>query len=106
MLTRNAVGEGKAYYLATCANESFLTDFYAALAAEAGITPLAAQVDDTVEVLAREADDRTLLFVLNHANTDQTTDLGEQSGTDLLTGDPCSGVVTLAPYAVRIVQLD
>jgi len=103
-LTRNTVGKGAAYYIATCADGDFLADFYARLAAERGIAPLAAAADD-VEVLAREADDRTLLFVINHSDGERTADLGDKSGSDVLTGEACSGTITLSPYAVSIIKL-
>lgn len=103
-VTRNSFGAGHAYYLATCADEDFLTDFYGMLAGEKGIEPLASSAED-VEVLLREADDRKLLFVINHSDSQRTADLGSQSGTDLLTSEACSGTITLSPYAVRIIKL-
>jgi len=104
VVTRNAVGDGHAYYIATCADESFLVDFYASLLAEKGIAPLAG-ADGMVEVLSREADDRTLLFVLNHSDADQVVQL-VSAGTDLLTGEACSGQISVGPYGVRVIQLD
>ncbi|MHC4562734.1 MAG: beta-galactosidase [Planctomycetota bacterium] len=104
-VTRNSVGKGQAYYVATCADEDFLTDLYAALMVEKGIQPLADSTDD-VEVLCREADDRTLLFILNHSGSDRQADLGSQTGTDLLTGDACSGTIELSAYDVRVIKLN
>ena len=104
-VTRNAFGEGQAYYIATCADEAFLTDFYAALAAQRDIRPLATTTDD-VEVLARQGPDRTLLFIINHSDGERTADLGDKSGSDLLTGEACSGTITLSPYDVRVIRLN
>jgi beta-galactosidase len=103
-LTRNAFGDGHAYYIAAEPEEAFLKDFYRQLFAGKGITPLAEASDD-VEVLLREGDDRKLLFVMNYADDSRQVELGERSGTDLLTGEACAGAVTMDPWATRIIKL-
>ncbi len=108
VVTRNEFGEGKAYYVATCASEEFLADFYRALLSEKGIEPLATAADGeaNVEILLREGNGRRALFILNHATDEQTVHLGELTGADLLTDEQCSDNVTMTPYGVRIIQLD
>lgn len=46
------------------------------------------------------------MFILNHAGAARDVCLHQRPGTDLLTGEACSGNVTMPPYGVRIVQLD
>jgi beta-galactosidase len=103
-LTRNRVGRGTTYYLGCAADDTFLKDFYAAVAKEMGLEPLLKPVAG-VEVLERCAPDRRMLFLLNHNNTKKNVPLGAVSGVDLLTGDKIAKTAKLAPYGVRIVEV-
>jgi beta-galactosidase len=102
-LTISPFGQGRAYYLATDAEDAFLADFYRALAADLGIAPLLEPVEG-VEVLERTDDRGRLLFILNHAAEARSVDLGSAAGRDLLTDRPCSGRLDLEPYGVVVLE--
>jgi beta-galactosidase len=102
-LTENAFGQGRAYYVATDAEDAFLADLYRAVAGEQGIEPLVRPVAD-VEVLEREGDGRRLLFLLNHAAKPRRVNLGKTKGKELLSGKAVKGTLRLEPYGVRIIE--
>jgi beta-galactosidase len=64
-LTENTFGKGTAYYLATQPDRSFFKEFMKHLCRLSGISALL-EVPEGVEVSARNKDDRTFLFLLNH----------------------------------------
>ncbi|HEY3322578.1 MAG TPA: beta-galactosidase [Planctomycetota bacterium] len=104
-LTRNTFGRGKAYYIASDAEPAFLEDLYGALAAEQNVEPLLAPVAG-VEVLSRQDDGATLLFLLNHSEQPRKVALGRWSGTDVLSGKKLGGSVTLKPYGFTIMDAE
>ena len=65
VVTANTFGEGRAYYIASDAEDRFLDDFYGHMLSLRGIAPLL-KVPAGVEVTLRETDQRRLLFDLNH----------------------------------------
>jgi beta-galactosidase len=95
--TRNDVGTGRAYYLATIPDAAGAVTITAHLLAEAGIEPMLTGLPVTVEA-ARRGD---VVTVINHGDT--SVDL-ELPGVDLQVGDPV-GAVTLAPFDVRMLRL-
>jgi beta-galactosidase len=104
-ITRNAFGDGQAWYLAGDPEEAFLIDFYRELFAGKGIEALGC-ADDQVEMLLREGSGRSLLFLLNHTDAAQTVDLLGKRGVDLLTGESCDATCVLEAHGVRIIKLD
>ncbi|MCY3023693.1 MAG: beta-galactosidase [Planctomycetota bacterium] len=103
-LTRNAHGQGVAYYLGCDAEDSFLLHFYAALTTALGLQPTAEDAAD-VEALERHGGGRSVLFLLNHASAKRTVKLGGRSGRDVLSGAQVSGRVALGPYGVRVIEM-
>ena len=104
-LTRNRVGRGAAYYIGCDADDSFLLDFYGALAGSLKLQPLAHAPAD-VEVLERGGNGRRLLFLLNHSAAKREVKLGAQAhGKDVLSGAQLSGRLRLEPYGVRVLEL-
>lgn len=103
-LTRNRYGDGEAWYVAADFEEAFLADLYKTICKQRSIAPLADGPEE-VEVLQRQNDQRTLLFLLNHSAETQSVDLLGKSGSDLLTGDEIDGSAELDAYGVRIVKI-
>ena len=100
-ITRNAVGEGTAWYIATRQDAAGTTALLDALLAESGVSP-EAEVPRGVEAVRRTSEDGTgYLFLLNH--TEEQVQV-PANGTDLVTGTDASGSVTLAAGAVAVVQ--
>ena len=103
VLTCNAYGEGKAYYVATASEEKFYRKFLKDVCGEAGIQP-ALQVPEGVEVTARSRGEQKLWYLLNHNETPATVQL-PVSTEDLLTGEKrTAGEITLVPKDVVILR--
>jgi beta-galactosidase len=101
-VTRNRVGRGQAYYIATDAGEAFLDGFYGSLLDEHGIRP-PLHTPPGVEVAERTAaDGRRLLFVLNHNAVGVRVHLSS-SFQNLLTDAPTSGTLELRATDVAIL---
>lgn len=102
-LTRNAVGAGTAWYLATLPSPADYRDLVARLAADAGATP-AAEVrggDGDIELVRRRGTDASYLFVVNHGAGDIHV---ESDGVELVTGARIVGEATVPAGAVRIIR--
>lgn len=91
-LTKNRFGAGEAWYVATSPEAAFLQDWLPKLCAAQGIQPLLpAGVPAGVETSLRQKDGIEFLFLLNHNEQAVTIDVGDLSGTDLLTGRVFTG---------------
>ncbi|MEE2522229.1 beta-galactosidase [Pseudarthrobacter sp. J75] len=96
-LTRNAVGDGSAWYLATLPDATGIDALVERLLTEARVEPLAV-ADPGVELIRRTASDgATFLFAINHTRSSATV---KATGTDLLTGATFDGVVPAGAVAV------
>lgn len=110
-VTRHAVGTGAAWYAATRLDDDAASRLTDALLAEAGVTPVVADLPSGVEVVRRHAagdgtaegatSDATFLFVLNHTADDVVV---AARGVDLLTGGSADGTLTVPAHGVAVVQ--
>ncbi len=66
-LTRNLYGSGKAYYIATDAEEQFYQDFYKTIVKEANIAVWAEEIPEGLEVTTRETEEHQYVFLQNFA---------------------------------------
>jgi len=107
-LTVNKFGEGEAWYLATSPEQAFLKDWLSQLCSDRGIEPfIHAVLPEGVETTVRYKDEQQFLFVLNHNEQTVQIDLGQTTGTDLITDRLLSGgKVELAGHDVLIVKLN
>jgi hypothetical protein len=103
-LTLNNFGKGKAYYVATHADELFYEDFLGGICEELDIrtvqrTPVA------IEATLRENENGEFLFILNHNDTPEMMSL-DRGGTDLLTGKSYRDgeVITMQKKDVMILK--
>jgi beta-galactosidase len=103
-ITRNALGQGLAYYVGTQPEASFLRAFLAEICMDCGVRP-PMRVPAGVEVTTRTNEHGEFLFLLNHTGTIQFVDIGPRIRRDLLTGDMIKGQCQLAPLDVRLLQL-
>lgn len=100
-VTRHAVGRGSAWYAATRLDRTSSDALVALLLEASGVEPLAT-VRPGVEVTRRQSDEgQSWLFVVNH--TDAVVDV-EATGTDLVTGHPVDGLVTVDAGGVAVVR--
>lgn len=82
VLTRNAFGEGAAYYVATSSDAAFYRTIVKEICTESGIRPLI-DTPDCIEVTARTNGNGTFLFFLNHDTQEQGVTLN-CTGKDIL----------------------
>lgn len=99
-VTRNAHGDGVAWYVATRLDDRSTARLLVAVCAGAGVRP-AAEVPPGVEVVRRTDGDRSYLFLLNHTDLPATV---AAAGVDLVDGSPVTGAVRLPPGAVAVVR--
>lgn len=96
-LTRHAVGNGAAWYLATFPDPDGIEAVLDKLLAESGVSPVAA-ADPGVELVRRfSSDGQSYLFAINHTRSDASV---SAAGTDLLAGETFSGTVPAGGVAV------
>jgi beta-galactosidase len=105
VVTENTFGEGRAYYIASDAEDRFLDDFYGRILAMRGIAPLL-EAPAGVEVSLRENDRHRLLFVLNH--TPDNTWVKLPPGTrfwDHLSASTVGDALPLPGHGVAILEV-
>ncbi|WP_026675156.1 beta-galactosidase [Alkalihalobacterium bogoriense] len=102
VVTSNDYGRGKAIYIGSSAESSFLYDLLKTICEEQQIQPVMT-TPKGVEVTSRVKEGKTFLFLLNHNETEVAFKLSH-TGTDLLTKEIKSGVITMEPYGVMIIE--
>jgi len=103
-LTGNAVGEGRALYVASRNGDRFLGDLYTALAGDLGLLrTLDVDLPDGVSAQLRTDGERRFAFLMNFNAARVVVELGSAALTDLLSGEAVSGSLELEPYGVRIL---
>jgi beta-galactosidase len=83
-VTVNGFGAGKAYYVATRADEEFYYELLWGICRDVGLRPLQ-KTTASVEATLRENENGRFLFLLNHGDETQTVAVA-MAGTDLLSG--------------------
>ncbi|MBD0382169.1 beta-galactosidase [Paenibacillus sedimenti] len=104
VLTENAFGQGKAYYVAADAEERFVADLCRTLCEQSGVAaPFRA--DSGVELTQRHKGSRTFTFVLNH-NKDKANVYVDRKYRDLLSKREIApaGAVEVEAYGVLILE--
>ncbi|MCB0130680.1 MAG: beta-galactosidase [Caldilineaceae bacterium] len=104
-LTVNDFGQGKAYYLASRNQGTFLTDFYDKLIADCRLTrAIDAPLPPGVTAQVRTDGQTEFIFLMNFNAASAFVDLGAIY-TDLLTGQTVGPAVTLGDYGVMVVTM-
>ncbi|MFE1439044.1 beta-galactosidase [Streptomyces sp. NPDC058739] len=103
-VTRHALGRGTAWYVSTRLDGDDLDAVLGRAAADAGVAPHNGLPRD-VEVVRRAGEQGSYLFAVNHTAAEAKVPL-DTSGTELLTGEPVTGRLTVPAGAVRVVRLD
>ena len=98
-VTVNALGAGRACYIATRPSPGFLDEFYAEAFKHADIAPLIEALPAGVDVARRG----NTLFVMNFTGAPVTVTLPR--GTDALTGEAVGGETTLAVNGIRVIRV-
>lgn len=100
--TRNAYGEGAAYYLGTRPDEAYVRTLLSRALGEAGVEP-PLEAPPGVEVVRRRGEGGSFLFVLNHAGKPSEVRLPGVA-RDLLTGREHEGLLRLAPLDAAVLE--
>ncbi|MFB8146605.1 beta-galactosidase [Microbacterium sp. NPDC056003] len=102
-ITRNAWGEGTAWYLATHLDAADCRALFGRIAEKAGVRPAAVVRggDGALEIVRRRGADAAYLFVVNHG---PTAAVAEASGFELVTESPVTGDMEVPAGAVRIIR--
>lgn len=107
-ITRNAFGEGEAYYLATRLTEPTGQRFFLHLSERLGLQrSLESELPEGVTAHVRGAGDERFLFLLNFSTMQKTVRL--PSGLSLLeleNGQRVTDGIELAPLAARVFRMD
>ncbi|MEC0230878.1 beta-galactosidase [Paenibacillus alba] len=103
VLTVNKFGAGQAWYVASSPEPAFLQGLLGNLCKEKGITAPIPPVAG-IEVTTRTTANNSFLFVLNHNDQPTSIELGDLTGTDLITGEPIKNKLTLPPKGVLILE--
>ncbi len=99
VVTRVERGAGRAWYVATRTDPGLTAAVVAVALAEAGVVPEGG--GHGVEVVRRHGAERRYALVLNHTDRKASLDL---TGTDLVTGQPVTGRLTVEPGGVACVR--
>ncbi|WP_309713582.1 beta-galactosidase trimerization domain-containing protein, partial [Pseudolysinimonas sp.] len=97
-LTRHAVGEGSAWYVATMFDDDGLGRLLTRLCAEAAVPLL--EVGPDVDIVTRVTETLEATFVINHRDEPITVPV---SGVDLVSGETVTDATPVAAGAVRVI---
>lgn len=103
-VTRHRHGQGTAWYVSTRLTAQGL-DALLGWAAEDARLPSRADLPHDVEVVRRDGESGSYVFVVNHTATEAKVPL-DGAGTELLTGERTAGRLAVPAGAVRVVRLD
>ena len=95
---RTVAGAGAGWYVAADLDSLSRAALLRLVCAHARVRPVVADLPDGVEAQRRGK----VLFLLNHG--DRAAEVAGVMGTDLLTGDACTGHVVLAPRSALVVR--
>ncbi|MBW7458518.1 beta-galactosidase trimerization domain-containing protein, partial [Paenibacillus sepulcri] len=104
-LTVNALGKGKAYYLAARVNDpAFYDGLYGKLVSDAGVRrAMDIELPGGVSAQLRSDGEHDFVFLLNFSGEERTLEL-DQAYTDAETGEPVLMKLTLPVYASRVLK--
>ncbi|MFC4303817.1 beta-galactosidase [Cohnella boryungensis] len=105
-LTRNRLGKGQAYYLATRVRDlAFYIEWYARLAEEAGLArAMNADLPQGVTAQIRTDGELDYVFVQNFTPSEQTVPLDSESYTYVESGQSAGDRLRLPAYGLAIVR--
>ncbi|MHC5795470.1 beta-galactosidase [Lacisediminihabitans sp. FW035] len=99
-VTRNRVGAGTAYYVATSLSAAGARELVTEILDATGIAVPQKSSDD-LEIMRRSDGDRTWMFAINHGSTDAAVTV---AGLELLGGVPTGGTLTVPAGGVAVVR--
>jgi beta-galactosidase len=104
-VTRNEFEQGIGWYIGTIAkDDAFYDKLIAALLQDSKLRPIV-KPPAGIEIAVRAADDRGLLFVINHTDGEITVPL-PGGRLELLSNQQTKDTFILQPFGVAVVQLN
>lgn len=104
-LTVNALGKGKAYYIASRMEQRFFDDFYRGLENDLSLTrSLDADLPAGVTAHYRTDGKDRFIFVMNFTNAEQSIALGVKEYGNMLAGGKLRERLTLAPFDIAVLR--
>jgi beta-galactosidase len=101
-VTRNAAGEGHAYYVGTALDRAAMAELLPRVLADAALeVPAHASEFPDLEVVTRSSDDGSWLFAINHGQADASLSV---DGTNLLSSTATDGEVAVPAGGVAVVR--
>lgn len=104
-LTRNAFGEGTAYYIGTEPDDAFLADFVEKVCDDCGLVPVYPAADG-VEVTRRVNEKGTTIFVINHNQESAWVDFGTDTLKNHLNDEILTGKQKISGRDVMVLNLN
>jgi len=103
-LTVNALGKGKAYYVASRNNESFNSDFYDKIIVDSGVTPvIETKLPAGVTAQLRRDGKYDYVFIMNFSSKEQTIHLDKKNYTSMI-DELIANKVTLPLYGISVLK--
>ncbi len=99
-LTRNSIGAGTAWYVATRLEGGDLGKLLSDVVREAGLEPVDG-LPEGLEVVARSSGAENFTFLINHADVDAHFN---GRGTELLTGEEIAATVVVPAGGIRVLH--
>ena len=96
-------GKGKAIYYGSLFNLDAARCLLKRYAGESGLKPLLTDIPEQVEVTCRTKGSTDFYFLLNHGDSPVTVIVGD-GFSNVLTGEPETKSVTLAPFDFRVLK--
>lgn len=103
VVTRNAFGRGKAYYLASLFDQAFYRRFFARLLDEAGVETFP-DLPDKVEAAVRVKGEKRFYFLCNFNPEPKRVELPAAGWRSILTDERAGGEITLPGFGVEILE--
>ncbi len=101
-VTRHHFGNGVSYYLGTRPDNLFMDWLLLRACDEAGVAR-AAEIQPHVEIMRRESDTASYLFILNH-NAHEVTYMLAAPAFDMLSQANCAAEIVVGPYGVALLR--
>jgi beta-galactosidase len=100
-VTRNGVGNGTAWYVATRLDPDAWDRFLGSIADDAAVPAVVPDAPAGLEAVRRRSEGGSWLFLLNHRDEDATV---TATGRELLTGADVDGTITVPAGGVAVVR--
>lgn len=101
-ITKNAFGNGNAWYVGTVLEQSMLNELIDHILEEKGIVGFG-PLPEGIEVTIREKDNQEFMFVMNHTQENQTVNGPFDNKYDLLSNTESTSTLKLKPFDVKIL---